>query len=104
MELMFFNIRCSLVVVFVLVFCSGQKKVCLLFFMLHLFVAIWKRVNASPSVWIASIYLSLASSIFSFNFETWMVVEHEKVCDFTFANSCVYYKYIVYLFFLGHLL
>nr|GMD51729.1 molybdate-anion transporter-like isoform X1 [Ipomoea batatas] len=56
----------------------GQKKVCLLFFMLHLFVAIWKRVNANPSVWIASICLSLASSIFFFNFETWMVVEHEK--------------------------
>ncbi|XP_031116360.1 molybdate-anion transporter [Ipomoea triloba] len=56
----------------------GQKKVCLLFFMLHLFVAIWKRVNANPSVWIASICLSLASSIFFFNFETWMVVEHEQ--------------------------
>lgn len=96
MQLLFFNTRCS-VVVFLACFCSGQKKVCLLFFMLHLFVAIWKRVNANPSVWIASICLSLASSIFFFNFETWMVVEHEKVCDFAFVSSCIFCKCNVYL-------
>ncbi|KAL7193347.1 hypothetical protein ACSBR2_025036 [Camellia fascicularis] len=57
----------------------GQKKVCLIFCMLHLFVGVWKRIIAHPSVWLASICLSLASSIFSFSFETWMVVEHDKL-------------------------
>ncbi|KAJ8544863.1 hypothetical protein K7X08_017446 [Anisodus acutangulus] len=57
----------------------GQKKVCLLFCSLHLFVAIWKRVTGDPSVWLASICLSLASTIYFFNFETWMVLEHDKL-------------------------
>ncbi|KAF8377623.1 hypothetical protein HHK36_031005 [Tetracentron sinense] len=57
----------------------GQKKVCVLFCILHLFVAIWKRVTMHPSAWVASTCLSLASSIFSFGFETWMVTEHEKL-------------------------
>lgn len=35
---------------------------------------------AHPSILVASICLSLTSSIFSFSFETWMVVQHEKVC------------------------
>ncbi|KAJ4714756.1 Molybdate-anion transporter like [Melia azedarach] len=56
----------------------GQKKVCLVFFILHLFVGICKRITMHPSVWVANICLSLASSIFLFNFETWVVVEHEK--------------------------
>ncbi|CAN4082995.1 unnamed protein product [Withania somnifera] len=57
----------------------GQRKVSLLFCLLHLFVAIWRRVTGHPSVWLASICLSLASMIFFFNFETWMVVEHDKL-------------------------
>ncbi|GMH06373.1 hypothetical protein Nepgr_008213 [Nepenthes gracilis] len=57
----------------------GQKKVCFIFCILHLFVGIWKRVITHPSIWVASICLSLASSIFSFSFETWVVVEHEKL-------------------------
>ncbi|XP_059293520.1 uncharacterized protein LOC132046786 isoform X2 [Lycium ferocissimum] len=57
----------------------GQRKVCLLFCLLHLFVAIWRMVTGHPSVWLASICLSLASTIFFFNFETWMVVEHDKL-------------------------
>ncbi|KAF8410176.1 hypothetical protein HHK36_002698 [Tetracentron sinense] len=57
----------------------GHKKVCVIFYILHLFVAIWKRVTMHPSVWVASTCLSLASSIFSFSFETWMVTEHEKL-------------------------
>ncbi|XP_059457181.1 uncharacterized protein LOC132187045 isoform X2 [Corylus avellana] len=56
----------------------GPEKVCLIFCILHLFVGIWKRIIAHPSVLVASICLSLASSIFSFSFETWMVVQHEK--------------------------
>lgn len=60
--------------------CSGQRKVSLLFCLLHLLVALWRTVTGYPSVWLASICLSLASMIFFFNFETWMVVEHDKVC------------------------
>ncbi|GAV58738.1 DUF791 domain-containing protein [Cephalotus follicularis] len=56
----------------------GQKKVCLLFCILHLFVGVWKRIAAHPSFWVANICLSLATSIFLFNFETWAVIEHEK--------------------------
>lgn len=56
----------------------GHRKFCLFFCILHLFVGIWKRITAHPSVWVASVCLSLASSIYSFSFETWMVVEHEK--------------------------
>ncbi|CAH9082457.1 unnamed protein product [Cuscuta epithymum] len=56
----------------------GQKKLCLLFYMVHLFVIICKKVIANPSLWIANVCLSLSSSIFHFNFETWMVFEHEK--------------------------
>ncbi|CAK9186284.1 unnamed protein product [Ilex paraguariensis] len=57
----------------------GHKKVCLLFYILHLLVGIWKRIIAHPSVWLASVCLSLATSISLFNFETWMVVEHDKL-------------------------
>ncbi|MCD9560003.1 hypothetical protein HAX54_018388 [Datura stramonium] len=57
----------------------GQRKVSLLFCLLHLLVAIWRRVTGHPSVWLASICLSLASTIFFFNFETWMVIEHDKL-------------------------
>lgn len=34
----------------------------------------------SPSAWFANVCLSLAALIHSFGFETWLVVEHEKVC------------------------
>ncbi|OVA17075.1 Protein of unknown function DUF791 [Macleaya cordata] len=57
----------------------GQKKVCMLFGILHIFVGIWKRLTMHPSAWIASICMALASSVFSFSFETWMVTEHEKL-------------------------
>ncbi|MCD7463622.1 hypothetical protein HAX54_050959 [Datura stramonium] len=57
----------------------GHKKVCLLFCSLHLFVVIWKWATGDPSFWLASICLSLASTIFFFNFETWMVVEQDKL-------------------------
>nr|XP_010316004.1 uncharacterized protein LOC101255646 isoform X2 [Solanum lycopersicum] len=57
----------------------GQRKVSLLFCLLHLFVAVWRRVTGHPTIWLASICLSLTSTIFFFNFETWMVVEHDKL-------------------------
>ncbi|XWS33520.1 hypothetical protein CRYUN_Cryun22dG0090200 [Craigia yunnanensis] len=56
----------------------GRKKICLVFYTLHLIIAIWKRITSSPSFWVANVYLSLATSIFSFSFETWAVVEHDK--------------------------
>ncbi|KAB1998523.1 hypothetical protein ES319_D12G094800v1 [Gossypium barbadense] len=56
----------------------GRKKTCLVFFILHLIVGIWKMVAPSPSFWVANLCLSLATSIFSFSFETWAVVEHDK--------------------------
>lgn len=59
--------------------CRGHKKLCLLYYMLHFLVSIWKRFFGTPTIWLASICLSLASSIFSYSFETWMVVEHGKV-------------------------
>lgn len=36
----------------------------------------------SPSAWFANVCLSLAGLIHSFGFETWLVVEHEKVFVF----------------------
>ncbi|CAO2828201.1 unnamed protein product [Amaranthus hypochondriacus] len=56
----------------------GHKKFCLLFSILHLIMGVWKALATHPTVWVASICLSLTSSIFSFSFETWMVVEHDK--------------------------
>ncbi|KAG8642687.1 molybdate-anion transporter [Manihot esculenta] len=56
----------------------GHKKACLIFCILHLFVGVWKRIMPHPSIWLASICLSLATSIFSFSFEAWVVVENEK--------------------------
>ncbi|XP_057542089.1 uncharacterized protein LOC130820654 [Amaranthus tricolor] len=56
----------------------GHKKFCLLFSILHLIMGVWKTLATHPTVWVASICLSLTSSIFSFSFETWMVVEHDK--------------------------
>ncbi|KAJ7944499.1 molybdate-anion transporter [Quillaja saponaria] len=56
----------------------GQKKVCLIFCILHLLVGMWKRIAEHQSILVASICLSLANSIFSFSFETWMVIQHEK--------------------------
>lgn len=50
-----------------------------MFYTLHLIVGIWKRIASSPSFWVANVCLSLATSIFSFSFETWAVVEHDKV-------------------------
>ncbi|CAI0405613.1 unnamed protein product [Linum tenue] len=57
---------------------SGHKKACLIFCTLHLFVGLWKKISPHPSLWMASICLSLATSIFSFSFEAMLVVENEK--------------------------
>ncbi|KAK4260154.1 hypothetical protein QN277_003304 [Acacia crassicarpa] len=56
----------------------GHKKLCLFFGILHFFVGIWMRVSEYPSIFVTSICLSLANTIFSFSFESWMVTLHEK--------------------------
>ncbi|PRQ48140.1 putative molybdate-anion transporter, major facilitator superfamily domain-containing protein [Rosa chinensis] len=56
----------------------GPKKVCFFFCFLHLLVGLLKRFAPHSSVWVASICLSITSSVFSFGFETWMVVQHEE--------------------------
>ncbi|GMI68794.1 hypothetical protein like AT2G23093 [Hibiscus trionum] len=56
----------------------GRKKMCLVFFITHLIVGIWKMIASGPSFWIANVCLSLATSIFTFSFETWAVAEHDK--------------------------
>ncbi|KAK9165930.1 hypothetical protein Scep_001121 [Stephania cephalantha] len=57
----------------------GQKKICVLFCVLHIFVGVWRSVSVRPNAWIATISLALASFIFTFSFETLMVKEHEKL-------------------------
>ncbi|XP_061341662.1 uncharacterized protein LOC133287973 [Gastrolobium bilobum] len=57
---------------------TGHKKVSLIFCILHFFVGVWKKISEQPSIFVTSICLSLANTIFSFNFETWMVTQHEK--------------------------
>ncbi|XP_073011503.1 uncharacterized protein [Typha latifolia] len=56
----------------------GARKACTLYCILHLLVGVLKSVSWLPNVWVASVCLAIASSIFSFCFETWMVTEHEK--------------------------
>ncbi|XP_078173455.1 major facilitator superfamily protein [Carex rostrata] len=56
----------------------GPRKACLLYCMLHLFASLLKCVKWLPFVWLASALVAIASSLFSFCFETWMVTEHEK--------------------------
>ncbi|PWA66850.1 Major facilitator superfamily domain, general substrate transporter [Artemisia annua] len=42
-------------------------------------IMVCKIFFSHPSISLASVCLSLASSIFLFGFETWMVVEHDKL-------------------------
>ncbi|ONK74051.1 uncharacterized protein A4U43_C03F2280 [Asparagus officinalis] len=56
----------------------GPRKACLLFCVLHLLMGIMKSLSNHPSIWITSICPAVASSMFLFCFETWMVNEHEK--------------------------
>ncbi|KAJ8769319.1 hypothetical protein K2173_002523 [Erythroxylum novogranatense] len=58
----------------------GHKKVCLVFCILHLVVGLWKKIvlRPGPGVWLTTVCLSLAMSIFTFSFEGWVVVENDK--------------------------
>ncbi|PKA47682.1 hypothetical protein AXF42_Ash014459 [Apostasia shenzhenica] len=56
----------------------GPRKICFCFCFLHLLVGVLKSVTKQPSVFLTSTCISLASTLFSFCFETLMVTEHEK--------------------------
>ncbi|MQM10222.1 hypothetical protein Taro_043112 [Colocasia esculenta] len=56
----------------------GPRKSCIIYCILHLFVGVLRSVNPHPNVWMTSVCLALASFIFIFSFETWMVTEHDK--------------------------
>ncbi|XP_073220752.1 uncharacterized protein [Cicer arietinum] len=56
----------------------GHKKVCLIFCILHFFAGVWSKIMQQPSIFVTSICLSMANTIFSFSFESWMVTQHEK--------------------------
>eukprot|EP01018_Ginkgo_biloba_P012029 Gb_13376 [translate_table: standard] len=57
----------------------GQKKACIAFCIFHLIGSLAKQSSKHHSFQMATVPLSLASSFFSCNFETWMAVEHEKL-------------------------
>ncbi|KAJ0964090.1 hypothetical protein J5N97_029212 [Dioscorea zingiberensis] len=57
---------------------KGPRKACILFFVLHILVCVLKCISRHPSIWVMSICLAVSTSAFSFCFETWMVIEHEK--------------------------
>ncbi|XP_068651013.1 uncharacterized protein [Aristolochia californica] len=57
----------------------GHKKASVLFCILHLFVGLLKSFTRHPTIIISNVCLAIASSIFGFSFESWMVVEHEKL-------------------------
>lgn len=48
--------------------------------MLQLAVGALKSFSGLRCAWISNLISALASSMFYFCFETWFVVEHEKVC------------------------
>ncbi|XP_027361386.1 uncharacterized protein LOC113869318 [Abrus precatorius] len=56
----------------------GHKKVSLIFCILHLFVGVWKKIAEQPNMFMTSICLSVANTIYSVSFETWMITQHEK--------------------------
>ncbi|CAO2164649.1 unnamed protein product [Urochloa humidicola] len=56
----------------------GSRRACIFYWVLQLAVGALKSFSALRCSWINSFILALASSVFSFCFETWLVVEHEK--------------------------
>jgi len=60
----------------------GPRRFCIFYWVLQLAVGTLKSFSALRCAWINNFILALASLAFSFCFETWLVVEHEKVCVF----------------------
>ncbi|KAG2581164.1 molybdate-anion transporter-like [Panicum virgatum] len=56
----------------------GPRRVCIFYWVLQLAVGTLKSFSALRCAWINNFILALASLAFSFCFETWLVVEHEK--------------------------
>ncbi|CAL5000765.1 unnamed protein product [Urochloa decumbens] len=56
----------------------GPRRACILYWVLQLAVGALKSFSTLRCAWINNFILALASSVFSFCFETWLVVEHEK--------------------------
>nr|CAB3479746.1 unnamed protein product [Digitaria exilis] len=59
-------------------FCRGPRRACIFYWVLQLAVGALKSFSVLRCAWINNFILALASSVFSFSFETWLVVEHEK--------------------------
>ena len=60
----------------------GPRRACILYWVLQLAVGVVKSFSVLRCSWINNFILAFASSVFSFCFETWLVLEHEKVCVF----------------------
>jgi hypothetical protein len=60
----------------------GPRRACILYWVLQLAVGVVKSFSVLRCSWINNFILAFASSMFSFCFETWLVLEHEKVCVF----------------------
>ncbi|KAM0839103.1 hypothetical protein ACQ4PT_060527 [Festuca glaucescens] len=56
----------------------GPQRACIFYWMLQLAVGAFKSFSGLHCSWINNFILALASSMFSFCFETWIVLEHEK--------------------------
>ncbi|KAL6857147.1 hypothetical protein ACP4OV_018529 [Aristida adscensionis] len=56
----------------------GPRSACVFYWVLQLAVGTMKSFSALRCLWINNFILALASLVFSFCFETWIVVEHEK--------------------------
>ncbi|KAL6659548.1 hypothetical protein ACP70R_003588 [Stipagrostis hirtigluma subsp. patula] len=56
----------------------GPRRACIFYWILQLAVSAMKSFSAIRCAWINNFIVALASSVFSFCFETWIVVEHEK--------------------------
>ncbi|XP_044959728.1 molybdate-anion transporter [Hordeum vulgare subsp. vulgare] len=56
----------------------GPQNACIFYWMLQLAVGALKSFSGLRCAWINNFILALASSMFSFCFETWIVLEHEK--------------------------
>lgn len=59
----------------------GPRRACILYWVLQLAVGAMKTSVLRCS-WISNFILAFASSVFTFCFKTWLVLEHEKVCVF----------------------
>ncbi|XP_059074236.1 uncharacterized protein LOC131034289 isoform X2 [Cryptomeria japonica] len=57
----------------------GRKKACIVFCILHLIGCLARLFNKYHSLLMGTSSISLASSLFSCTFETWMTTEHDKL-------------------------